>query len=147
MSGRRSVEIEAGGVRLPGDLSLPDDAVAVVVFAHGSGSSRLSPRNIQVARRLHLDGLATLLFDLLTEDESTDRPKVFDISLLGGRLTTAVRWVRRTVPDLPIGLFGARTGAAAALVEGGVPSSDEPSDRVVGGAAEGGSRVNGATAR
>jgi pimeloyl-ACP methyl ester carboxylesterase len=115
MSGRRSVEIETDGLRLPGDLAIPDEASAMIVFAHGSGSSRLSPRNIQVARRLQLEGLGTLLFDLLTEDESIDRRQVFDIPLLAGRLTEAVRWVRGRVPDLPVGLFGASTGAAAAL--------------------------------
>jgi pimeloyl-ACP methyl ester carboxylesterase len=113
---RRTVEIDADGIRLPGELGLPDDAVALVVFAHGSGSSRRSPRNVQVAKRLHDAGLGTLLFDLLTEAESVDRARVFDISLLGTRLTDAVRAVRATVPGLPIGLFGASTGAAAALV-------------------------------
>jgi alpha-beta hydrolase superfamily lysophospholipase len=113
---RRPVEIETDGIRLPGDLTVPDDAVAVVVFAHGSGSSRLSPRNVQVAKRLHEGGLGTLLFDLLTEAESADRARVFDIPLLGNRLTEAVVEVRRTVPELRIGSFGASTGAAAALV-------------------------------
>src|SRR5262245_61164488 len=111
-----SIEIETDGIRLPGDLMRPDEAGAVVVFAHGSGSSRLSPRNIRVAERLHEGGLATLLFDLLTEAESPDRAKVFDIPLLGDRLTDAVRGVRAMVPDVPIGLFGASTGAAAAMV-------------------------------
>jgi pimeloyl-ACP methyl ester carboxylesterase len=123
MSGRRSVEIETDGLRLPGDLAIPDEASAMVVFAHGSGSSRLSPRNIQVARRLQLEWLGTLLFDLLTEEESIDRRKVFDVPLLGGRLAGAVRWARGTVPDLPVGLFGASTGAAAALVAAAAPSS------------------------
>lgn len=113
---RRAVEIETDGVRLPGDLALSDGAAAVVVFAHGSGSSRRSPRNIEVADRLHAERLGTLLFDLLTEAESVDQAKVFDIRLLAGRLRDAVHWVRGTNPELPIGLFGASTGAAAALV-------------------------------
>lgn len=113
---RRAVEIETAGVRLPGDLVLPNGAAGVVVFAHGSGSSRRSPRNVRVAERLHAERLGTLLFDLLTEAESADRAKVFDISLLAGRLGEAVRRVRGTAPETPIGLFGASTGAAAALV-------------------------------
>jgi len=89
-----------------------------VIFAHGSGSSRLSPRNRQVAARLHERRLATLLFDLLTEDEALDRRKVFDIPLLARRLGEAIAW-RGTEPALsalPCGLFGASTGAAAALL-------------------------------
>jgi putative phosphoribosyl transferase len=113
---RRAVEIEADAIRLPGDLVVPDGATGVVVFAHGSGSSRLSPRNIQVASLLHEARLATLLFDLLTEIESGDRAKVFDIRLLGRRLSHVVGEVREHVPHLPVGLFGASTGAAAALV-------------------------------
>lgn len=112
----QAVEIETDGPRLPGDLAIPHGAVGLVVFAHGSGSSRLSPRNVRVATRLHEDRLGTLLFDLLTEGESVDRAKVFDIALLGGRLTDAVRTVRGMLPGMPIGLFGASTGAGAALV-------------------------------
>ena len=112
----RAVEIGADGVRLRGDLALPEDAGAVVVFAHGSGSSRRSPRNVWVAERLHAERLGILLFDLLTEAESGDRSKVFDIPLLARRLVDAVRTVRAVVPGLPVGLFGASTGAAAALV-------------------------------
>lgn len=114
----RQLPIDADGVILPGDLALPPDPAALVVFAHGSGSSRQSPRNFAVAERLHLEGLGTLLFDLLTEAESGDRRLVFDIGLLAERLTAAVR----TVSDepgstgMPVGLFGASTGAAAALV-------------------------------
>ena len=122
MDVRRSVEIETDGMRLPGDLVIPGGARAVIVFAHGSGSSRSSPRNVQVARRLNEERLGTLMFDLLTEDESADRRLVFDISLLGRRMIEAVSWVRRSEPELPIGLFGASTGAAAALVSAaGVP--------------------------
>lgn len=113
------VEIEAeGGVRLAGDLVVPDDAQGIVVFAHGSGSSHQSPRNRSVADVLHRAGLATLLFDLLAEHEADDRRNVFDIGLLARRLETATRWVRARddVGGLPLGYFGASTGAAAALV-------------------------------
>jgi putative phosphoribosyl transferase len=114
----RTVEISADGVSLPGELVLPPDPSALVVFAHGSGSSRRSPRNVAVAERLHRDGLGTLLFDLLTEPESTDRRLVFDIGLLAVRLALAVGVVTEdaAASGLPIGLFGASTGAAAALV-------------------------------
>ena len=115
---RRSVLINVDPVRLPGELVLPADAEAVVVFAHGSGSSRRSPRNIEVAERLHRERLGTLLFDLLTENEAEDRGHVFDVELLSHRLEGAVRWVWRW-PGLgqrPVSLFGASTGAAAALV-------------------------------
>lgn len=103
---------------LAGILRIPDDARGLVVFAHGSGSSRLSPRNTQVAEGLNRRRLATLLFDLLTEREEEDRANVFDIGLLAARLVDAVEWLRRepAVARLPIGLFGASTGAAAALV-------------------------------
>ncbi|MDO8295874.1 MAG: dienelactone hydrolase family protein [Caulobacter sp.] len=104
-------------LRLAGDLRLPPAPAAVVIFAHGSGSSRLSPRNQQVAEALGAANMATLLFDLLTEDEARDRSNVFDIDLLSRRLADAIAWVRAR-PDLgglPIGLFGASTGAAAAL--------------------------------
>jgi putative phosphoribosyl transferase len=113
---RREVELDAAGTRLPGDLFVPADANAIVVFAHGSGSSRRSPRNVWVAERLHAERLATLLFDLLTEVETADRANVFDIALLAERLREAVRWVGGEVGGLPPGLFGASTGAAAALV-------------------------------
>ena len=102
---------------LPGTLSVPAGATGVVVFAHGSGSSRLSPRNIAVARALNQAGLATLLFDLLTPDEARDRAQVFDIELLAMRLGSATRWLshRRDLASLHVGYFGASTGAAAAL--------------------------------
>ena len=115
---RRSVQILVDQVRLVGDLVLPADARAVIVFAHGSGSSRRSPRNIGVAERLHRDRLGSLLFDLLTEPEGEDRARVFDDELLARRLEAAVRWVQQQ-PGLgrrPVALFGASTGAAAALV-------------------------------
>ncbi len=115
---RRSVLINVDPVRLPGDLVVPDGAVGVVIFAHGSGSSRKSPRNVEVARRLNEAGLGTLLFDLLSPAEAEDRANVFDIDLLAARLVGAARWLRRwpQVGTVPIGLFGASTGAAAALV-------------------------------
>lgn len=106
-----------GGVELPGELSVPDGAVGLVVFAHGSGSGRLSPRNQQVAATLQAAGLGTLLFDLLTPVEAEDRANVFDIELLGSRMVAAINWVRARddTGRLPVGLFGASTGAAAAL--------------------------------
>lgn len=107
-----------GDHRLEGVLSVPEGARGLVIFAHGSGSSRLSPRNTRVARALNARGLATLLFDLLTEREAADRRNVFDIPLLGSRVAEAVAWVRgeRETARLTVGLFGASTGAAAALV-------------------------------
>jgi putative phosphoribosyl transferase len=102
---------------LEGILGLPTGSRGVVIFAHGSGSGRLSPRNNFVARRLQRDGLATLLLDLLTEEESDDRRKVFDIGLLADRLLLAKDWIKtepRTT-NLSIGYFGASTGAGAAL--------------------------------
>ena len=103
---------------LSGLLRLPEPARALVLFAHGSGSGRLSPRNNHVAEALRPAGLATLLFDLLTDDESADRANVFDIELLAGRLEMATGWTREqdALKDLPMGYFGASTGAAAALV-------------------------------
>ncbi|MFH1329629.1 MAG: phosphoribosyltransferase, partial [Actinomycetota bacterium] len=112
------VTIEGDGVALPGTLSVPPGARGVVLFAHGSGSSRHSPRNAAVAAALQGAGLATLLFDLLTPEEGPDRAKVFDIPLLGGRLAAATVWLRRSRTEaagLPVGYFGASTGAGAAL--------------------------------
>ena len=113
----RDVAIPADEVALPGDLRLPPAPSGLVIFAHGSGSSRLSPRNIQVAAALTAAGLGTLLFDLLTEREAADRDNVFDIPLLAQRLEAATQWARRDaeVRALPVGYFGASTGAAAAL--------------------------------
>lgn len=101
-----------------GTLRRPTAADGLVVFAHGSGSSRLSPRNTAVAEALGDRGFATLLFDLLTFEEEQDRGNVFDIALLADRLVAAVAWAgeQDELKDLPIGLFGASTGAAAALV-------------------------------
>jgi len=104
---------------LAGILNAPKGALGLVVFAHGSGSSRQSPRNTAVARALNNRGFATLLFDLLTEREEIDRANVFDISLLAERLVEVVQWLdgqRELIAKLPVGLFGASTGAAAALV-------------------------------
>jgi len=112
------VVVASGGTPLPGTLTVPVSARGVVLFAHGSGSSRRSPRNRAVAEWLQGAGLATLLFDLLTEEEGGNRAAVFDIPLLGDRLAGATEWLRRDRPDvagLPIGYFGASTGAAAAL--------------------------------
>jgi putative phosphoribosyl transferase len=114
---KKEVRIKEGGITLPGSISIPSSAKGLVIFAHGSGSSRLSPRNQQVAGALVEAGLATLLFDLLTEEESWDRLNVFDIPLLASRLVLATKWVRRQKfgKGTPLGYFGASTGAAAAL--------------------------------
>lgn len=108
------VVVDAGGVGLTGDLTLPEGTGAVVMFAHGSGSSRHSPRNRAVAAALNRTGLGTLLFDLLTPVEEADRRHVFDIETLGRRLADATLWLRH-LQSVSIGYFGASTGAAAAL--------------------------------
>ena len=119
------VTIDLGGTRLGGRLTIPEHAKAVVVFAHGSGSSRHSPRNRYVAEVLNDARLATLLFDLLTPDEERDRANVFDIDLLGHRLAAATTWLRDTARvDMPVGYFGASTGAAAALWAAAEPGAD-----------------------
>ena len=117
------VRSETRDIRIPpiglaGILHVPRDAYAIVAFVHGSGSSRLSPRNRAVADALNARGMATLLFDLLTYDEEIDRANVFDISLLADRLAGVVSWLdaQPSLARLPLGLFGASTGAAAALV-------------------------------
>lgn len=121
----REVVVEAGPVRLPGHLTVPPDATGVVVFAHGSGSSRHSPRNRYVADVLASAGLGTLLFDLLTSEEEGDRRNVFDIGLLADRLTGATGWLRgRVDASVRVGLFGASTGAGAALWAAAEPGSD-----------------------
>jgi len=111
-------EVVIGPLHLTGDLWLPADSGALVIFAHGSGSSRLSPRNRAVAAALNEQGIATLLFDLLTPNEELNRANVFDIALLADRLIDVVRWIESQdfLASKPIGLFGASTGAAAALV-------------------------------
>jgi putative phosphoribosyl transferase len=118
----RDVEVVAGDERLRGTLAIPPDAVGLVLFAHGSGSSRNSPRNRSVAKVLRRHGVATLLFDLLTPDEEAaeelTRHLRFDIDLLSERLVGATDWAHshEDLRELPIGMFGASTGAAAALV-------------------------------
>ena len=119
------IRIPLGAVTLDGHLSVPRGAGGVVVFAHGSGSSRHSPRNQRVASVLVRAGLATLLFDLLTSEEERDRSNVFDIDLLGHRLHDVIRSVvaEPDLTGLPVGCFGASTGAAAALAAAAQPDS------------------------
>lgn len=113
----RLVHIKAGGVRLEGALVVPPGARGIALFAHGSGSSRKSPRNNFVAQVLQKAGLATLLMDLLTHEEDLDYERRFDIDLLAGRLRDATAWVKKEgeTSGLKIGYFGASTGAAAAI--------------------------------
>ena len=117
-----AVRVAAGAATLDGDLVVPAAAQGLVVFAHGSGSSRHSPRNRFVAGVLHEAGLATLLMDLLTPEEETEdlrtRRLRFDVGLLGERVVAAVDWLgaQESVAALPVGAFGASTGAAAALI-------------------------------
>ncbi|MEX1106952.1 MAG: phosphoribosyltransferase family protein [Ilumatobacteraceae bacterium] len=120
------VSIRSGSVRLYGHLTIPEHAVGVVVFAHGSGSSRHSPRNQFVASVLNRARLGTLLFDLLTDDEENNRANVFDIELLARRLIDTTRWLRtrRDAAALRVGYFGASTGAAAALWAAAEPGSN-----------------------
>lgn len=115
---QREVEISSRRRRLNGILRVPPAAKGVVAFAHGSGSGRFSPRNQFVARELEKGGLATLLLDLLEEEEAEDRAKVFDIELLAERLQSAADWLswEPETSALPLGYFGASTGAGAALV-------------------------------
>lgn len=114
---QRSVTIPADSVRLPGTLAWPSQPSGFVLFAHGSGSGRLSPRNAVVAQQLRAAGMGTLLFDLLTEREAMDRRNVFDIDLLARRLITATVWLNGQLEAAgrQLGYFGASTGAAAAL--------------------------------
>jgi dienelactone hydrolase len=125
----KPIQIQPFG--LAGDLTLPERGMGLVLFAHGSGSSRLSPRNRHVAEGLHEAGLGTLLFDLLTDEEAADRRNVFDITLLAGRLAAATRFVRQRgdIGEARIGFFGASTGAAAALVAS--TFVEEPVDAIV----------------
>jgi predicted alpha/beta-hydrolase family hydrolase len=111
------LRLHIGGAALAADLILPERPGGLVIFAHGSGSTRRSPRNRAVASVLNRTGLGTLLFDLLTEDEGRRRVLVFDIPLLAERLEGATRWAiaRADSRGLPVGYFGASTGAAAAL--------------------------------
>ncbi len=120
---------------LAGDLALPPDPRGIVLFAHGSGSSRLSPRNLAVAESLNGQGFATLLMDLLTTDEARDRRNVFDIPLLAERLAETALWIgsEPDIADLPLGLFGASTGAGAALL-----AAAEMRDRIAAVVSRGG---------
>ena len=119
-----AVLVPANGVQIRGDLALPAQSRGLIIFAHGSGSGRLSPRNRFVAEVLHDGGLATLLLDLLTESEETvdqyTRQFRFDIDMLARRLEDAIAWAAahndRRLQQAPVGLFGASTGAAAALI-------------------------------
>lgn len=120
------VEVGAGAARLQGHLTVPEGARGLVVFAHGSGSSRNSPRNRDVAAVLQAAGLGTLLFDLLTSREAADRAAVFDIEFLADRLAQVTAWARRQ-PEcrgLPVAFFGASTGAGAALWAAADPAAD-----------------------
>jgi len=117
MSASRLVHIPVDGITVEGMLEIPEHAVGLVLFAHGSGSSRHSPRNNYVARVLREAGVATLLMDLLTPDEDRDVAQRFDIGQLTQRLLAAAHWVQgqAAARDLPLGFFGASTGAAAAI--------------------------------
>lgn len=121
-----TVKIPAGSVELSGELVLPPSATSVVLFAHGSGSSRFSPRNTFVAEVLQQQDIGTLLFDLLTRAEDQDNTMRFDIDLLTRRLLAATAWLQAnsTTRTLPIGYFGASTGAAAALQAAAAMGSD-----------------------
>jgi putative phosphoribosyl transferase len=125
------VVITVAGVELEGRLTVPEGAIGIVLFAHGSGSGRHSPRNRSVARALNRAGLGTLLFDLLTDRESRDRANVFDVDLLATRLVGATKSLRGSPAygHLPLGYFGASTGAAAAL--GAAARADVEVDAVV----------------
>jgi len=111
-------DVRIAPLNLSGQIAIPVKPCGLVVFVHGSGSSRLSPRNARVAQALNSCGIATLLFDLLAADEEGDRANVFDIQLLTKRLIEVIDWLgkRADVAPLPLGLFGASTGAAAALM-------------------------------
>ena len=123
--GVRAREVEIQPVGLKAILTVPENATAMIIFAHGSGSGRLSPRNNHVAAALREDGFATLLLDLLTPEEERDRANVFNIELLAERLSMAALWVREqpAFSEIPICYFGASTGAGAALV---AAARDEP---------------------
>ena len=121
-----AIPVEIGSPRLPAMLGLRPNSTGLIIFAHGSGSGRFSPRNTYVAEQLRREGLGTLLLDLLTPEEARDRPNVFDVQLLAQRLAIANDWTggdART-RDLPIGYFGASTGAAAALIAAALPESN-----------------------
>lgn len=125
MTRDEEVEVVVGPNRLAGHLTIPEGSPGIVVFAHGSGSSRHSPRNRLVATALNRVGLGTLLFDLLTPEEEQDRTNVFDIPMLGTRLSRVTGWLRSSVDaaDIPVGYFGASTGAGAAMWAAAEPGS------------------------
>ncbi|OGI22135.1 MAG: hypothetical protein A2808_03885 [Candidatus Moranbacteria bacterium RIFCSPHIGHO2_01_FULL_55_24] len=127
----REIRITTEDAVLPGILVVPEGASGIVLFAHGSGSSRFSPRNTFVARTLQNSGIATLLIDLLTEDEDAEYENRFNIDLLAERLGGVLRWIvsEPETKGLAIGLFGASTGAAAALIVAAEP--DNPVAAVV----------------
>lgn len=112
------IEIPCGEIMLKGELTIPLKPIATIIFVHGSGSSRHSPRNKRVADDLNAQGFATLLFDLLTAEEASNQSNVFDIEMLTQRLIRVTKWINthENMAQLPIGYFGASTGAAAALV-------------------------------
>lgn len=124
------MRFQADSVELEGTLEVPDNPAGIVLFAHGSGSSRLSPRNTYVATMLVRSGIGTFLFDLLTESEAQSRFNVFNIQLLARRLLAATNWLRDRpeASDLSLGYFGASTGAAAALI---AAADDQRIDAVV----------------
>ncbi|ELR71589.1 dienelactone hydrolase [Fulvivirga imtechensis AK7] len=115
---REEVKIPLQEVTLSGNLVVPENAIALVIFSHGSGSSRFSPRNNLVAEQLQKRGIATLLFDLLTKYEDAVYENRFDIDMLTERLIAATQWVKQQehLKKLPMGYFGASTGAASALM-------------------------------
>lgn len=131
----RLVEISAGAANLEGILGLPKQAKGIVLFAHGRGSGRLSPRNNYLARRLREEGFGTLLMDLLMVDEAEDHKKSFDVDLLAQRVLIATDWLEQAseAKDMRVAYFGADTGAAAVLmaaaragIEGAIPITGEP---------------------
>jgi putative phosphoribosyl transferase len=134
-AGERPVFIRAGAAQLPGTVAWPRQPLGLVLFVHGSGSGRLSPRNAAVAQQLRAGGLGTLLFDLLTETEAADRRNVFDIEFLSQRLLAATLWLSRQpeASGLPLGYFGASTGAAAALAGNALTKVRAPTLLLVGG--------------
>lgn len=115
---KKTVVVPSGQVALKGDLWIPQESFAMVIFVHGSGSSRLSPRNQMVATYLNKQGIATFLFDLLTLNEDKEYPNRFNITLLCERLMDVTKWVttQKESSNLKFGFFGASTGAAAALI-------------------------------
>jgi dienelactone hydrolase len=123
---KKEVTISGSGFSLAGILSVPENSIGIVVFAHGSGSGRMSPRNRYVAEELNKNNCATLLADLLTEEEDKAYETRFDIALLMKRLLLIIDWLKKQeeTKTLPLGIFGASTGAAAALDAASLLGSD-----------------------